>query len=249
MSNQNNYLITGATSGIGKAIINKLIDNKDNKLFLTSRSSDSSLEQIVSKTITYHSEIDLRELHKRNDIIEKIDSFFDESFTIIHCAGDFWDHLPFLEVSTERASSMMESHYGTLYSTLQAALPLLIKKGGGKILTFSCNAVNYNFPNMLPFNAAKAAVEATIKCIAHEYAKHNIVANAIALSSLQTQKVKESKPNGDYEHYINLSDISDTVLEIANLTNHLANGNVINCYQYSESYYNSGYFQRIKQRN
>jgi NAD(P)-dependent dehydrogenase (short-subunit alcohol dehydrogenase family) len=247
--NPHNYLITGATSGIGKALVNKLSEEKkgDNKIFLLSRSIDESLEKMVTDDhLAYYPATDLTTLHKLPNIIDAIDVFFPGQFVLIHCAGDFWEHLPFLEVSAETAANMMNSHYGTLYSVLQAVIPLFLKKGGGKIVTFSCNATSQNLPNMLPFTAAKAAVEASIKCIAHEFAAQNIVANAIGLSSLQTEKVRKSKPYGDYDHYINLSDICDTVLEVANFSNGLANGNIINCYEYSTSFYNKGYFERIK---
>ena len=246
-----NFLITGATSTLGIALAARIKQrfSSNCKLFIVSRSRNDKLEQLVDTNTIYRYGIDLLELKEGDDILEEINTFFDSSFTVVHSAGDFWLHLPFLEFSTGEAKSMMDSHYGTLYNVLQHILPMMIKKGGGKIMTFSCNATEYHFPNMLPFTAAKAAVDATIKCIAHEHACNNIVANSIALSSLKTPQNKESKPHGDYEHYLNLDDVSDTVIEIAQLSNHLANGNIINCYEYSKSYYNEGYLQRIEQDN
>ena len=246
---QKNFLIMGATSALGRAISLKIAKQygKSCKMIMVSRSHNDELEGIKSENIKYFSGIDLLDIKSNDSIMEEINSFFTGEITLIHSAGDFWLHLPFLEFSTFQAKSMMDSHYGTLYNVLQNVLPLMIKKGGGKVLTFSCNATIFHFPNMLPFTAAKAAVDATIKCIAHEYAKDNIVANSIALSSLQTPHNKDSKPFGDYEHYLDLNELSDTVLEVAEFSNNLANGNVINCYKYSDSYYNEGYFHRIKQ--
>lgn len=243
-----NYLITGATSALGKAIAVSLKElfRDEVKLFLVSRSHNQELQDLVDSNIVYRSGIDLLEMD--SSLIEEINSFFDGNITLIHSAGDFWFHVPFLEFTTRNSKSMMDSHYGTLYNVLQNILPLMISKGGGKILTFGCNATDYHFPNMLPFTAAKAAVDATIKCIAHEYANRNIVANSIALSSLKTPQNKDSKPYGDFDHYLDLKELSSTVIEIAELSNNLANGNVINCYKYSDSYYNEGYFHRIKQK-
>lgn len=244
-----NYLITGATSALGKALAVKIKQQfgSDCKLFIVSRSHSQELQGLVDSNVAYRSAVDLLDIKPGDAIVKEIESFFDGNFTLIHSAGDFWLHLPFLEFSSEKAKSMMDSHYGTLYNVLQSILPIMISKGGGKILTFGCNATDYHFPNMLPFTAAKAAVDATIKCIAHEYANRNIVANSIALSSLKTPQNKDSKPHGDFEHYLDLSELSETVIEIAELTNNLANGNAINCYKYSDSYYNEGYFNRIKQ--
>jgi len=46
---------------------------------------------------------------------------------------------------------------------------------------------------MAAFTSAKAACECLIKCIANEYSQYGIIANAIALSTILTPKVKKSK--------------------------------------------------------
>eukprot|EP01037_Dinobryon_pediforme_P010931 gene10931-11014_t len=58
-------------------------------------------------------------------VLDEIDAFFAEPFVLIHSAGDFWDHVPFLSVDTKRAKDMMDSHYGTLYNVLQSVLPMM----------------------------------------------------------------------------------------------------------------------------
>lgn len=245
-----NYLITGATSALGRALAVSIKERYGDecKLYLISRSKNAELEKLVDKNVIYRYGIDLLNIESYEDILSDVKTCFDGVITLIHSAGDFWFHLPFMEFSTQKAKSMMESHYLTLYNVLQSILPIMIEKGGGKILTFSCNATDYNFPNMLPFTAAKAAVDATIKCIAHEYACKNIMANSLALSSLKTIQNKDSKPHGDFDNYLDLKDLSNTVIEIAELSNGLVNGNVIKCYKYSDSYYNEGYFDRIKHK-
>ena len=100
--------------------------------------------------------------------------------------------MPFEDFSTLEAKQMMDSHFLTLYNVLQGVIPMMKRLKGGNVLTFSCNATYQNLPNMVPFTAAKAAVDATIKCIAHEYAKDNIIANVLSLSSLKTGKIKET---------------------------------------------------------
>jgi len=243
-----NYLITGATSSSGKALTKKIAENSENKLILVSRSYDESLDKLSNNNIKYFSGIDLLKFKESKQILSEIDTFFSEEFALIHLAGNFWEHYPFLSVDLDFAIKMMNSHYGTLYTVCQETIPIMAKKGGGRIITYSCNATDYNFPNMLPFTAAKAAVEATIKCIAHEHSKDKIVANAIAISSLKTEANKKSKPYGDYEHYLSLEELALTTLEIINLKHSIVNGSVIKCFEYSESYYNEGYFTRIKQK-
>jgi 3-oxoacyl-[acyl-carrier protein] reductase len=246
MTNQKSFVITGANSHIGKGIISYLLKEGNVNLLLTSRSHDSDLENLVSENVSYYPGLDLLDQSKLLDLQSYADKQFDGPFNLVHSVGFFWYHVPFSEVSMKNAKEMMDSHYTTLYGTCQSLLPIMIKKGGGRIIAFSCNSVNFHFPFMAAFTSAKAAVESLIKCIAHEYAQNNIVANSLALSSMQTEVVKASKPFGDYEHYIPISDLCITISELLSMKSDIVNGNTINCYKYSESYYNQGYFQRIK---
>lgn len=243
------YLITGATSSLGKALAEHIVktSTENYKLFLISRSHNDHLQKLAGENVKYVSGVDLLSMQEDTDLIKAVKLFFNGSFTIIHSAGDFWLHLPFLKVDTAIAIKMMNSHYGTFYNVLQIFLPHLIENGGGRILTFSCNATDYHFPNMLPFTAAKAAIDSTVKCIAHEHSKDGIIINSIALSSLKSEQNKSSKPYGDYNNYLDLDELSNTILDVVNQKETLMNGNVIKCFKYSESYYNEGYFQRIKQ--
>ena len=243
-----NFLITGATSALGKQLCKMIAQNAGARLMMISRSHSNDLKELESDTVQYISGVDLTTLRLNDNFSEIFDEFFTGPISLIHCAGDFWTHFSFLEVSVEKANQIMNSHYLTLYATLQSVLPIMIKKKGGKVATFSYNSMNENFPNMLPFNAAKAAVEATTKCIAHEYAKYGIAANVLSLASLKTEESKYSRPFGDYENYLDLEELCHSILDIVNTSN-LITASVIQCYKYSDSYYNQGYFERIKHPN
>ncbi len=246
MTNKKSFIITGANSHIGKGLVHHLIKESNINLLLISRSHDTELKKLVCDNISYFSGIDLTNQGKLAELQNHADKQFDGPFNFIHSVGSFWHHVPFSELNTTDAQKMMDSHYTTLYGACQNLLPLMIKKGGGRIIAFSCNSVNHNFPNMAAFTSAKAAVESLIKCLAHEYAQHNIVANSLALSSMQTEEVRASKPFGDYEHYIPVKELCTTINELLSMDSNIVNGNTINCYKYSDSYYNQGYFQRIK---
>lgn len=242
-----NILITGASSAIGKKLSEELCkqDDKTTKIILTSRSQHFAPKEAHSGSVKCMNGIDLLNEDHIAQLTKECEALFDGQFHIVHSVGDFWDHVPFTDVGIENAGKIMDSHYTTLYGVLQHLIPLMIKKGGGKIVTFSCNSVRFNYPWMAPFTAAKAAVEALVKCVANEYSKDNIVANVVALSSVQTEAVKRSKPHGDFEHYVPLNAVAETVLETLSMSN-IMNGNVISCFTHSDSFFNEGYFKRIQ---
>ena len=243
-----NYLVTGGNSHIGRGLVSYLLENDNNRILTTSRKLYEPFLEINSEQFKYLPKIDLLKESDLNELAEVTQSCFQDPFNLIHSVGDFWFHVPFLEKNMADAKAMMDSHYTTLYGVCHRLLPQMVKNGGGRILAFSCNSVSYNYPHMAAFTSAKAAVECLIRCIANEFSKDNIVANSLALSSLQTDTVKDSKPFGDYEHFISVQPLCETIEEFLNMKHNIANGNTINCFNYSESFYNEGYFQRNRKR-
>ena len=244
MKDKKNIILTGVSSHLGQALLKEITTKYNYKIITTSRSLDDLTFNIDSSRHLHLNGIDLTKGTCLSKLKKAASSFLKDKFDIIHSVGNFWYHVPFSDYPIEQAKVMMESHYLTLYGVCYEMLPLLIENGGGHIIAFSCNSVRYNYPNMAAFTSAKAAVETLIKCLANEYSKYNIVANVMALASLQTDTVKKSKPYGDFDNFMSLKKVAKTVLEINNEEVNYLNGNVINLFKYSDSFYNVGYLER-----
>ena len=235
-----NYVITGANSEIGRALSKRLVDN-GHHLMLVSRSPKKG--ELTEKCVW----IDGIDLTNEGDLIRlgiEINKEFDAPFSLIHSVGDFWKHKDILTTEFDEAKSLIMSHYITLFGTIKTVVPVMKKVGGGKIIAFSCNSVKYNYPDMAGFTSAKAAVECLIKCIANEQAKYHITANAIALPSVKTESVSRTKPNAFHRDYITLDELTQSIEKLVESFSPYINGNVINLFKYSDSFYHKGYYER-----
>lgn len=244
MKDKKSIILTGVSSHLGQALLKEIIAKYDYKIITTSRHTNGLTFNIDSSRHIHLNGIDLTKATCFSKLKETASSFIKDNFDIIHSVGNFWYHVPFSNYPIESARAMMESHYLTLYGICYEMLPLMIENGGGHIIAFSCNSVRYNYPNMAAFTSAKAAVETLIKCLANEYSKYNIVANVMALASLQTDTVKKSKPYGDFDNFMSLKKVAKTVLKINDGELSYLNGNVINLFKHSDSFYNVGYLER-----
>lgn len=236
----NNFIITGANSDIGKALVANLSRNKDNKILAISR---SKIATSLSDNVECFDNIDLNSEDDLVLISEKVKSIFSDKFVLIHSVGNFWHHKTMTNTRYDEATSMMDSHYNTLYGCIKYLLPIFKEFNGGKIIAFSCNSVGFNYPEMAAFTSAKAAVEALIKCTANENSKFGVIANAIALSTIKTEKVISSKLEKYHSQYITEEELLEVVDNLINASP-LINGNIIKILKYSEYFYNEGYFQR-----
>lgn len=235
-----NYVITGANSEIGKALIYQLINQEHNILLVSRSPKDNNIDD----KYTWLEGIDFVNEENLIRLGEKIKEYFTEPFTLIHSVGDFWCHKPIENTSFQEAIRQINSHYITLYGVIKTVLPIMQQVGGGKIIAFSCNSVKYNYPDMAAFTSAKAAVECLIKCVANEQSKYNIIANAFALPSIKTKSVIKTKPEKFHENYATLDELAVCIEKAAENLTSLVNGSIINLFKYSPSFYNEGYYQR-----
>ena len=235
-----NFIITGANSDIGKALIESLSTHKENKILAVSR---TPIHNPLINNVEYIDNIDLNLESDLIAISEKVKSTFSDKFVFIHSVGNFWHHKTMTNTEFEEATNMMDSHYNTLYGCIKYLTPIFKELNGGRIIAFSCNSVGFNYPEMAAFTSAKAAVETLIKCTANENSKYGVIANGIALSTIKTEKVVNSKLVKYHSQYITENELIEVVDNLINASP-LINGNIIKILKYSEYFYNEGYFQR-----
>ncbi len=242
--NTKNLLITGATSALAKSLIRSAAERKCYRILAVSRSKKTIEETEGLIEFKRVSGIDLS-VEKDLDLLAKhTQEFFTGKFDVIHFAGDFWKHKPLICTDFSEIMSMINSHYVTLCGVAKAITPAMMKNQEGRLVAFSCNSVGYNYPDMSPFTAAKAAVEAFIKCYSNEYAPHGISATAIALPTIKTKEILAEKPDGDHDNYIDPDVLSSFILDNAMTQPSITTGNVIKLINPSPTFYGMGYFER-----
>lgn len=237
----NNYLITAGNSPLGYEIAKYLSTN--NNVVITTRKKEYNLLD----NVTAICELDLLKETDLERLASSIEKIFTEPFTIINCSGNYQDgQEPFLETSTDKANYIMQANYTTVYNAIHSVLPIMIKNGGGNIIAFSCHSVRFNYPWMLPFSAAKGALEALISGISNEFARENIVANAFSLSTVDTEHERQIKPFGDHKNWLRPQKIATIIEDLVKSNSYYLNGNIIKLFKYSDSFFHQSYFERIK---
>lgn len=238
------YLITGASSDIGKALVQNLTRVPGCRVLAISRSE--ALPGDVAQTADYRhiGGLDLTLEKSLDELSAACNNFFPTGgFTLVHSVGNFWYHKPITMTTLSEAAELMQSHYLSLYGVLKVLIPIFRHHGCGRIIAFSCTSVGHSYPEMAAFTSVKAAIESLIKCTANENARYNIIANAIALSTIFTEKVQHSKAEKYHKGYVTIDELLEVVRQVAEFSP-LLNGNIIKLLKYSDVYYNEGYFQR-----
>lgn len=166
-----NYLVIGASSGIGKALTENL--SAENKVFGTY----NNIVKEDGNNISYH---------KVNVLDENIDlSFLPEILHgIVYCPGSI-NLKPFARIKPEDFLTDYALQVVGAVKIIQAVLPKLKAAENASVILFSTVAVQVGFNFHSLISSSKGAVEGLVRALAAELAP-NIRVNCVAPSITDT---------------------------------------------------------------
>ena len=239
------FLITGANSYLGTQIAQHLASNPNNRVFTTSRRTSVFETAELGGNQCHLSGVDLLKAGDMVRLAVAVDKWTDEKFHIVNCVGYFPGYKSLDEIAVAEARQVFDSNVLTLYSVAHTFLPLMRTKGGGHFIAFSSHAVSQSYPLMGAFLAAKAAVDSLVQSIANEGAKDGIVANALAIATLDTPRERDLRPDADNTDWLHVEQIVKYVNDMVRSSFGIMNGNTIHLYNYSEAFFHKSFFDRL----
>lgn len=146
-------LITGASSGIG-ACIAKELSRMGYETVLVARRTDKL--QLLQKELVSPSYIVTADLSDINQVKNLADNYQDIDI-LINNAG-FGIYGEFAEIDFDRENEMIDVNIRALHFLMKAYIPVLERRGGGKILNVASSAAFFSGPFLSSYYATKAYV-------------------------------------------------------------------------------------------
>ena len=193
-------LITGASRGIGKAILESL----NNEYFIvgtgTSESSvQSILENINSMNIEGDSfKLDLGDRDSISELTSLLDSKEIYPDILINNAGITRDNI-MLRMQEDEWDNVIDVHLNGQYLLIKSFLKKMVKNKWGRIINISSTSAALGNKGQANYAAAKAGIEAMSRSLARELGSRNINVNCVAPGFIETDMTKEiSEGNEDF---------------------------------------------------
>lgn len=146
-------LITGASSGIGSEIA-KVLSSMGYETVLVARREDRLKE--LSEKLPCPSQIEIVDLSDIN-AVKGIPKKYPDIDILINNAG-LGVYGEFTETDFSREENMLDVNIRALHYLMKEYIPLMEKRGGGKILNVSSSAAFFSGPLLSSYYASKAYV-------------------------------------------------------------------------------------------
>ena len=193
-------LITGASRGIGKAILESL--NKEYFIVGTGTSESSVqsiLENINSMNIEGDSfKLDLGDRDSISELTSLLDSKEIYPDILINNAGITRDNI-MLRMKDDEWDNVIDIHLNGQYLLIKSFIKKMVKNRWGRIINISSTSAVLGNKGQANYAAAKAGIEAMSRSLARELGSRNINVNCVAPGFIETDMTKEiSHGNEDY---------------------------------------------------
>ncbi|MCO7125344.1 SDR family oxidoreductase [Sporolactobacillus shoreicorticis] len=192
-SNERHVIVTGASSGIGRATAVALTDQGYNVHLIGRNAERLAKVQAETRREGVQSEIYQLELTDKAAVQRVFDKIYAKTGRIdglVNSAGIFYT-TDLSDYDDQSWKDIMDvNFYGTLYPTL-ALLPKLINQGFGSIVNVTSVDAFDGILNYDAYAASKGAVTSLTKTLALEGAPKNVRVNAIVPGITDTEMTHE----------------------------------------------------------
>ena len=174
------YIVTGASSGMGKSCSELLLEN--DAVVVGIDRNDSTIEHDRYS----HCKADVLAEEQIQKCISEVDSKYGHIDGLVNAAGIFGNNKPFYELTSEEWNKVISVNTTGTFIVSKAAAPVMIREKHGKIVNISCIRSTIFKNNMADYAASKGAVASMTSAMALDLAPYNIQVNSVAPGFIYT---------------------------------------------------------------
>jgi len=178
-------LITGATGGIGKALVKKFLSLEGNVL-----ATGTKIEKLDALKKEFPKinvlKFDISDHSKIEEFIENVSSQLVGLDILVNNAGINMDNLS-LRMKDEEWKKVIDLNLGSTFFLCKYAIKKMLKNKYGRIVNITSIVGHTGNLGQSNYSASKAAIVGMSKSLAIEYAKKNITINCVSPGFIQSK--------------------------------------------------------------
>ncbi len=186
-------LVTGSSRGIGRSIALELARQGADIIVNYRANAGAAASAVAAIEAFGRAAIALQANIGNSDEVAELFKAIGERFggldILVLNAGTGW-RTSAVETPIKALHTVMAVNLVGPWLCVEAAVPLMRARGGGRIVAITSSGTQRVFPQYVTTGASKAALEALVRYLAVELAPDNIVVNAIAPGLVRTEALE-----------------------------------------------------------
>ncbi|MBU0574115.1 MAG: SDR family oxidoreductase [Candidatus Margulisbacteria bacterium] len=183
---EDNYLVTGASSGIGRAIASKIIELGGSVIAVARREEKLNELGAVSEVIDLSAKVDdlsswMLDLAKKHGKIKGL-----------ALSAGVQETVPLRATNLSKARQLFELNYFANLALAKGFCDKRVNAGRGSSMVFiSSNAAISGMPGLVNYSASKGALDAAVRAMAAELARDGIRVNSVLPGFVRTEMTEK----------------------------------------------------------
>ncbi len=186
-------IITGASGGIGRSLVEKFVNLNGTVLATGTKSEKLETLKKDFPTITTL-KFDISEHSKIDEFIDNASDLIGGIDVLVNNAGINLDNLS-LRMKYEEWKKVIDINLGSTFFLTKSAVKKMLKNKYGRIVNITSIVGHTGNLGQANYSASKAGIEGMTKSLAIEYAKKNITLNCVSPGFIKTQMTDNISEN------------------------------------------------------
>jgi NAD(P)-dependent dehydrogenase (short-subunit alcohol dehydrogenase family) len=209
MTGRKTAIVTGAGSGIGRAIGHRLAE--EGLAIAVLDLDDAAAEQVAEEIRQKGHEaiafggVDVSDRPQVNDAVDRVRRTLGPVLVLVNNAG-VTGFKEFLKITDDRWDRIMQVNLNGPFYCTQAVLPDMIDAGWGRVVNISSSSAQSGQPYMVHYVTSKAGLIGFTKALALEVGPNGITVNTIPPGFIDTPMLRTSEERGvlggTVEHHV-----------------------------------------------
>jgi NAD(P)-dependent dehydrogenase (short-subunit alcohol dehydrogenase family) len=160
-------------------------------------------------------EVDLLDRQKMSQAIARACEQFGGITTVCHIAGGFRMGEAVHETTEETWDFLMDLNARSLINVAAATVPVLLRRGGGKVVTVGAGAASRGGAQMGAYSASKSALIRLTESMSAELKDKGINVNCVLPSIIDTPDNRNAMPGADPSSWVAPAALADVIAFLA----------------------------------
>jgi len=174
--------------------------------------------------------VDLGSENEVGKFVEDVAKRFGRIDILINLVGGFWGFKTVAETTLAEWQAMFDLNLKPTFLCCRAVVPIMQKNKYGRIVSVSSRTGLTGAGEFAAYAIAKGAIKTFTASLAEEVLNDNVMVNAIAPSTIDTEANRKAMPKAKHENWVNPADIARTLAFLSSDQNQVTSGVVVPVY-------------------